>query len=76
MTKLIPLVLLAVALSGCAHYSPPYYASVQYGPWSNYNPYYEYGGYRSSGEPIAYYGPADAPYGRTYYAPAYGPGPY
>lgn len=64
MKKLVPLILLAAALSGCACYGPAYYAPVQYGPWSNYNPYYEYGGYRSSDQPIAWYGPYDAPYRR------------
>jgi hypothetical protein len=65
MKKLIPLLLLAT-LGGCTTWReppPPPYA-VHYGPWSNYDPDYEYGGYRWSDEPIAWYGPYDAPYGR------------
>ena len=49
------------ALGGCTTYGAPY--AVQYGAWSNYDPYYEYDGYRRSDQPIAWYGPADAQYG-------------
>lgn len=73
MNKLIPLLVVAVLLplAGCAGpYYPAY--SVQYGAWSNYDPYYEYDGYRRSDAPIAWYGPADAPYGRTYDGGYYG----
>ncbi|OJU14294.1 MAG: hypothetical protein BGN85_03030 [Alphaproteobacteria bacterium 64-11] len=65
MKILVPLILLAVTLGGCTatRRAPPPYA-VQYGPWSNYDPDYEYGGYRRSDEPIAWYGPYDAPYRR------------
>jgi hypothetical protein len=72
MKKIAALILLAAGLSGCTGAYPAPYA-VQYGAWSNYDPYYEYGGYRMSDEPISYYGPADMPYGRTYYGPGYGP---
>ena len=66
MKKLLLLLALAglSPLGGCTGYAPPY--AVQYGAWSNYDPYYEYDGYRRSDQPIAWYGPADAPYGHTW----------
>jgi len=66
MKKLLPLFALAglLSLGGCTGYYVPY--AVQYGAWSNYDPYYEYDGYRRSDQPIAWYGPADAPYGHTW----------
>jgi hypothetical protein len=71
MKKLVPVLLLAalLPLGGClcapaAPYAP--YGEVN-GPWTNYDPYYEYGYYRSTSQPLAYYGPYDAPYGHTRY---------
>jgi hypothetical protein len=62
----VPFLLLAVVLGGCTSWRapPPPYA-VHYGPWSNYDPDYEYGGYRWSNEPIAWSGPHDAPFAGT-----------
>ena len=72
MKTLIPLLVIAalLPLAGCVRAYPAY--SVQYGPWSNYDPYYEYGGYRRSDQPIGWYGPQDAPYRNTYYDGYYG----
>lgn len=73
MNKLIPALVLAglLPMGGCSTapvmFNPyaPYAASA--GAWAHYDPYYEIGYYRGSSQPIAYYGPYDAPYGHTYY---------